>query len=66
MKKIMLILMFVISLQASDVYTTTKTNNWLSSPTFIKICIDNVYYIKGYGRLTVWINPKTLKPSNCK
>jgi len=31
-----------------------------------KICIENVVYLYGKRRLSVYINPKTLKPQNCE
>ena len=70
MRKILLVL-FTLSLLAQSIsayesYSTDETKWKTFGYNFSKICIDNVFYIKGNYTLSVWINPKTLKPENCK
>lgn len=49
--------------QQQERYTTNSppTDNFR----FSKVCVDRVVYLTGTKRLSVWINPKTLKPNNC-
>lgn len=68
MKKIVFavtLLMGLQSLQAYDSFKAVYTHSVSWNTQYIKICIDNVWYIRSDHKLSVWINPKTLKPSNC-
>jgi hypothetical protein len=62
-KAYIVILAISINVFAYSEYSTKGSNVFR---TYKKNCIDNVFYISGKRVLSVWINPKTLKPSNCK
>ena len=68
MKFIYLLLTMTILLQATSDFSTNKDKYSVFGGGYIRICIDNVFYITKTSTskaLTVWINPKTLKPQNC-
>jgi len=64
MKRVLVILAILMTINGCDDSYTTKGNSGFS--TFNKICVDNIYYLNSTKKLSVWINPKTLKPQNCK
>ena len=53
---------------SSEYYNQQKsytTNSPSITFGFSKVCVDRVVYITASKRLTIWINPTTLKPNNC-
>jgi len=70
-KLIVIALTFLIMLSGcTDTLENTNLRMGVSkvgSPyTYEKVCIDNVVYMEAARRSSVWINPNTLAPSNCK
>ena len=68
MKFIYLLLTISALLQATDNYSTNSKDHKIFGPNYKKICIDHVFYISQETTskaLTAWIDPKTLKLSNC-
>jgi len=66
MKKIIVLILMAQTIFAYESYSTDKSKWKTFGYSFEKICVDNVFYIKSSNKLSVWINPKTLKPENCK
>ena len=64
MKRVLVVLVILITVNGCDNSYNTKGNSGFS--TFSKICVDNIYYLNSTKKLSVLINPKTLKPQNCK
>ena len=68
MKKIFTILTMVLALNAYDNYSTDSKTWTVFGAKYTKICIDGVFYLtidNDRRALSIWINPKTLKPSRC-
>jgi len=65
MNKLILVLALIsTNVTAIDSYDTRDGIGFVTG--YKLICIDNVKYISGIKKLTIWINPRTLKPENCK